>query len=756
MKKISILVVVLCSIMLTACTGGANEINQLNSLKALNSETDAVDNYNLSYTDEQEMIYSQVSDRTMLDLSTLSACSDNELQQVINYMDGVDAQLTGTAEGTIDIIDSCFTDYLLAEFEKTPYYWQRYQTIVRGIDAKSRSIIVDVKYKTIDYEKLVQIPSPLVYGEPDYEQKMQVRYERWLTILGGKYNNYSSLDWESAYDKFVKSYGEPEDIYKSQSNFSLTQNIYETGNQKAYVGTNDSEAEQSTGTMTVRYVLVPNYVLGINLGITCQHMYITDYKLDKDYTENKTLFTEEGYVTVTDSVYSLVLSYFQCLDESDYSGLYKLTTNFGNLDKYYEDMFTTSYRKHENFTISLFDITGTHIECGVTVSSKVRAIGSNMTFPSYSDRYYMELELVDGVLQVQNMVLLSRTIEGEPTINTDEANVSGFSASIDLDNDDKLAIEKLICDFGAVQLLGDTTSDDFGKVVDLSMTENDLNVFKTTMTSLSGIKKVTWISNYQQGTSNYASVKCKELFQAEDNSIVEAITSYDFILKGNIWYIYDYKVASSVKLDTTNLAINGCLCLVSSGKVEAYTSQVKGTASTSLDNVSDTSVVYDHKEYTPTEKSGSAEQGHAKIDGLSITNEELIDSFSRLAFTSGVVFDYDFFVELSALIMQVGNGTQYGIPHDYLVDMSVIYYNYVNNRYEPGEMTKEVEELTERLTPELKAWEDGVELVEAPITEDEEDLYADIDDDEYKEAVRYVTDALSSMRAVLERAAGGN
>ena len=106
--------------------------------------------------------------------------------------------------------------------------------------------------------------------------------------------------------------------------------------------------------------------------------------------------------------------------------------------------------------------------------------------------------------------------------------------------------------------------------------------------------------------------------------------------------------------------------------------------------------------------------------------------------------------------MQVGNGTQYGIPHDYLVDMSVIYYNYVNNRYEPGEMTKEVEELTERLTPELKAWEDGVELVEAPITEDEEDLYADIDDDEYKEAVRYVTDALSSMRAVLERAAGGN
>ena len=67
------------------------------------------------------------------------------------------------------------------------------------------------------------------------------------------------------------------------------------------------------------------------------------------------------------------------------------------------------------------------------------------------------------------MVLLSRVIEGEPAIQSFDADLSGFTANITLSNDDKIAIENLICDFSALQLNKDTTSDKFSDVVDISI-----------------------------------------------------------------------------------------------------------------------------------------------------------------------------------------------------------------------------------------------------------------------------------------------
>ena len=111
--------------------------------------------------------------------------------------------------------------------------------------------------------------------------------------------------------------------------------------------------------MTVRFILVPNYVLGVNLGLTCEHLYVTNYKLDNDVTEGASIFNEEGYATITDNVYALIYSYFTAIDESNFKGLYKLTSNFQNIDKYWEDVFETTYFKHENFTLSVFSINNT-------------------------------------------------------------------------------------------------------------------------------------------------------------------------------------------------------------------------------------------------------------------------------------------------------------------------------------------------------------------------------------------------------------
>ena len=97
--------------------GATTELAELNNMEAAHVESELTEDYNLSYSEEQDMIYSQVADRQLLDLTTLTKCSDNELQEVINYMDAVDAQLVGTASTAIEeTIDSCFTNYLLCAF----------------------------------------------------------------------------------------------------------------------------------------------------------------------------------------------------------------------------------------------------------------------------------------------------------------------------------------------------------------------------------------------------------------------------------------------------------------------------------------------------------------------------------------------------------------------------------------------------------------------------------------------------------------
>jgi len=689
---------------LSGCSG-REEIDELNNLSALNSESSVTSNYSLSYTDEQNMVYAQVSSRKLLDLSRLEKCTDNEIQAVNNFMTNVDNQLIGryrvnSYDSQVEkfivedmapdesVIDTYLTDYLLSFFERTPYYWQRTQTTIRGIDPSSRSIIVDVKYKTIGFEKEVMPPSTITHGEPNYDLLMRNRYLKWTNILELRLNNPNDPDLQMLENDFTRYYGDAEDIIDAQRSLSPTGAVYETGNQRTYTGMIDSENEKGSATCTVRYVLVPDYVLGINLGMTCQHMYIMEYKLDNDITADLSIFTKEGYATVADSVYDLAHRYFTCVDESNFDGLYKLMNNFNGLDKFYEDQFDSTYQKHDGFSISLFDITGTHITCGITVSTKERAKNSNMTFPIYTDRYYAELELVDDTLKIDNMVHVSRVLEGEPSIDTEAADVSGFSASIDLDNDDKLAIEKLICDFSAIQLLGDTDSDQFSSIVDISISQNQLSSLKDNMMLVKGVKKVSFLQLYKQGTSNYAAVKCKELFQDETNAVIEAATTYEFILKGGRWYVYNYDVNSSVRLDTTNLNMSGCLCLVTPGKVESYSSQITSTMATNIEEVSDTSVSFNHEEYEPQLKSGVQEQGYRTLTPAEVS-EEVFDKIAMMASSELLYTDFN---EMADTLIEAATGNEEALEVLHQVKQTgyetvAVAYNVINSLYLDTEIT---------------------------------------------------------------------
>ena len=190
----------LCGALITGC-GASSEINELNNLTALNTETESSTVKTLSASAEEAAVYAQVSDRTLLDLTTLEEVSATDEAAVVNYMDSVDAQLCGTMTTKDGVIGEEYVNYLLMEFEKTPYYWQRTQMNIRGMDAYSRSIIVDVKYKTINFEKDVKHASYISRGEPNYDTKVEVRFNRWLDILGSKYG-YGAGDWESELKQF--------------------------------------------------------------------------------------------------------------------------------------------------------------------------------------------------------------------------------------------------------------------------------------------------------------------------------------------------------------------------------------------------------------------------------------------------------------------------------------------------------------------------------------------------------------------------
>lgn len=638
MKK-SVVLVALCLALITLASCSSTGVEDLKKISPMNNEANVAVN-NISVTDKEAAIYAQVSNRVLLNLSTLAEVPETDRQAVESYMESVDAQLCGQLPKEDYVINQQYTDYLLAEFARTPYYFQRSAMSIRGMDTSSRSIICDVTYSTLDFTKEVIPESPISLGEPNYEQKMSVRFQRWMDILGEKYKNGSAEDnlWQEQYTEFESVYGSAESILESQKGLKPTESIFEEGNQETYSGLIDSDIEQGGATFVIRYVIVPEYSMGVNLGYTCKHLYVLSYALDNSPIEGKDVYSAEGSETISDTVYYELYAYYQSMDEANYTGMYNLVENFNCLDKYYYEYFDTTYRKSENFTLTLLGVQGSDIECSVTLSNKVRAKGTDMTLPIYTDKIYYKLSIIDGVLVIANEVLVSRELEGEPVISTSTVETTGLTSTITLENSDKVELEQAIADFGVVQLLKDTSSDSFSDIVDTSLTQNQLDMIKDNMLSISGTKRVTWLVSYLQGTSNYASIACKELFQSADGTVTEADVTYDFINKGNIWYIYNYSVLNVTRLDTKDLSTKNSLCVVSLDGIDSLTSQVSSTGSIVDTEAINVSVDYTYDAYEPIIK--LAEVAINITDVESLTEADVIDYLNTTATAQELYDEY--------------------------------------------------------------------------------------------------------------------
>lgn len=625
--------------MLTGCSQDMNYSEVSNAI-ALGGES-SINSlaYQLSYTEQQELVYAQVSNKTLLDLAYFNKCTPDVKQQVISYMDTLDNVLTGQIKNSNrdslleyletwdekQIMKQDYANYISFLFAQSPYYWQRSSMNIIGESTQTGYVVCDVVYETINYKKEIMTPSTIANGSPLYSKLTENRYNSWCEILelcldtgttiaqiemyantGAAPENEDVAEAVRLFKLWTKSYGDYKVVYEEQKRYGfdridLIDYLYNSKNQVGYTGLIDHEAEQSGAQMTVRYILQPNIVLGINQGYTCTNVYLTDYKLDDDITKDKSIFTAEGYATITDAVYELMYSYFKCIDEANHTGLYSLMQNYADIDKYYQDYFDYTINKHNSFSVSLFDITGTHITCGISVSSKQRPRGTKMTSPIYTDRYYVEIDLVGNKLKIANITLLSRKLEGEPNINAIKQDESGFSQKITLSDNDKKQIEAQINNFSMYQLQANDMGTGLEEILDYSISNSNMTSLKTNMLSLKGDKKLVFLQSYIQGANGYALVKCRELFQQGEEPITEAIVQYELMLKGNKWYIVDYNVLSSFKSTSTQLHVTGYMSLVTPEKVEAYNSQVNTNTKPDKENNTNIETI-DYSNYNPITK----------------------------------------------------------------------------------------------------------------------------------------------------------
>lgn len=552
-KSLFLAMLALSTVCITGCTD--NEVKKLQQLEPasnLSADRNVTAVSALSSKDREALIYNQVSDRNLIDTTTLDEVVDSDVAVIEDYINSACEELKGSSG---EVLSDGFVNYILAEQEKTPYTWEKSNVEILGLDSASHSYVVDVTFSTTGSKKDVKPKTPIPLGCPDYAIKAENRLTKYIELLDMKRGTSDEDSFKDYYKDFVKVYGDPEDIIKAQQDYSLRDEAKD-GKFITYTCNTDSSYENTAATMKVRFILTYNYAYGINLGITCDHLYITDYSLVSNPLEDREPQKTEEAQNLEDSVDYVIYSYNRCIDDNNYSGLNSLIKDFGNYDKYYYDMFEYSYRKIQGYTVSIYEVNGTKVLAGVTRVRKSRAKGTEMSYPSYEEKLLYELELVDDKLLISNEVLLSSSLVGEPAIVSNaEGSITGFTSKVEISSQDKKDITEVINKIGQLQVDKIDNGDDFEDVVDISVSAKDLEDIKETLYSIDVVRKYSWIKSYNIAYTNYIQLTALEVFYMEDGTAYECNTTMSFIYKNNSkWQLVGYTRTSMEEINGNSVS----------------------------------------------------------------------------------------------------------------------------------------------------------------------------------------------------------
>lgn len=520
-------------------------------------------------TDQKEgLIYKYVSDRIVVDRDKLMTISDTDMSRINTVLSNANQSLKG--ENKLALSEE-YANYLLLEFAKTPYEWEQIKVDPVGFDPAARLYFVDVTYNTTKQYKKAIPNSKIAKGSENEELLKQKRYRDYIYYLELK-GKGDAIRAEAAYNNFVNAWGPVADIMEEQQGVSLLERTRKQNQDSGGLGKLTysglvSDAKLSVGaTMTVRYILRYKFNLGEETDLEIMSLYVKDYALDNADKIIDSYNIEEtvGVEVLKPFIDQTILSYNKAIEECNEVGLNSLFEDYSLIDKYYEDMYKYSYISIGGYTYDILERNGTNVVVKVNREIKTRARGADMSLPSYDDVVIFNMVLSnDDSIKIKSVYPVKSTLVGEPLSVI--RNVNGISELIQYSGEaftesNKGKVEDVIKKFSKVVLEGEVDSTTFTNIVDIGVSQMNLQKIADTITSINANKKATYIVSWDTKTNVYCSLTLREIFQTSTGNL-DTESVIELVNRNGVWRVVNYTRVLSVKTTKTDIDTKTALCV---------------------------------------------------------------------------------------------------------------------------------------------------------------------------------------------------
>lgn len=548
------------TLLLTAC-GGTN----VASIKPLSLEEVAGSRMTQMTQDEKDgLIYQYVSDRIVVDKDRLMQMTSTDYNRVTSLLTSIDEELKGKPNGSLT---DEYANYMLMEFARTPYQWERSDVKPAGFDPAARLYFVDVTYKTNGAYKKVVPSSKIVMGEAQEEDLKQKRYMDYLSYLT-KRSEGKSAEASADLAYFKKAWGEVEEVMNEQQGVSLVDRVRKTPHPSigalTYSGLVNDSRFSGGAEMTFRFVFKYKFNLGEETDLQVNSVYLKNFETAQaEKYLNQEPDTVNGAEVLSPFIDRLINSYNKAVEESNSTGLYSLFTDYAGVDKYYDDMNKYTYVSTGGYNYEILERRGTDVLVKVKRINRIRAKGSGMSLPYYAEDLIFNVELSqDDKLRIKSVNLLKSELVGEPLSVI--KNVSGISDMIQYSGEsftesNQEQVEEVVKQFSDLVYHNEVGTSKYTDIVDIGVTKMTAQRMADTIRAIKDPKrKVTYVVSWNTKTNVYVSLTLREIFQSGSSNLnTESVI--DLVNRQGEWKVVNYTRTLSVQSELSEINTKNAL-----------------------------------------------------------------------------------------------------------------------------------------------------------------------------------------------------
>lgn len=548
---------------LAAC-GGTNEVEQTAPLTL--EEVAGSRLAKMSNDEKEGMIYKYVTDRITVDKARLISIESADASRIEGVLKKVSAKLQGSAT---DALPDNYANYMLMEFARTPYEWEQTKVDPVGYDPAARLYFVDVTYHTTGQLKSVVPSSRIPTGASNEEALKKKRYTDYTAYLTLK----AAQDPRAAeaLQIFTKAWGSVESVKEEQQGVSLLNRTKALATAQGglgkltYSGLVSDSRFVDDATMTFRFVFKYKFNLGEETEMQVNSLYLKDYQTDNgdSLLKQGDAQTTAGLEVLKPFIDKVILSYNKAVEESNNLGLNSLFTDYGSLDKYYQDVHDYMYTTTGGYTYDILSRRGTDVLVKVNRINQFRAIGSNMSLPTYDETLLFDLELSnDDKIRIKSVNLVTSKLVGEPISVI--KNVSGISDLIQYSGEsftdtNKQLVLDAVANFSKVVFAAQGGTPEFTNIVDIGVPDATMKKISDYVSAIPDAeRKVTYLVSWNTKTNSYVSLTLREVFETSSGNF-DTESVIDLANRDNAWKVVNYTRTLNVKSASTSVSAKNAI-----------------------------------------------------------------------------------------------------------------------------------------------------------------------------------------------------